>query len=140
MKLYVLLLATWTSFSVFDCYVCGGITAPGTQGLLPGNAYHYIGFSQSYSRFYSTHPGQLNGEDLYTNEHFLRSNLAARRQFSSRLNSIVEIPVSYNLQTSEHETSYKTGLGDIKCSFNQIAIKKNRKRRIKTSSSNMELE
>lgn len=121
MKYLIMLVTTWTCFNVFSCDVCGGITAPGTQGLLSSNAYHYIGLNQSYNRFESHH--LMGTESMYTQEHFLKNNFTARWQFSKGFNGIVQVPINANLQTSEHETISKIGLGDINIALNHIAVK-----------------
>lgn len=123
MKNIVLLFATMTSFGVLSCDVCGGAVAPGTQGLIPGDLYHYFGITQSYNGFRSVHDEHFSGGQFSSREHFLETSITARWQFSKRFNVLSEIPYHLNFQSQQNETKSEQGIGDIRIALNHLAVK-----------------
>lgn len=125
MKIYSTLFAVVVSFGAWSCDVCGGVATVGTQGLLPGNGYHFLGLSTSYSGFLSRHDDHFNETTAYTKEYFFAGTLQARWQFSQRFNAMFELPFKQNIQVEEGTQYSQTGLGDIKLWVNHLAVKIN---------------
>lgn len=121
MKYLIALAAVLISFGAFSCDVCGGVSAPGTQGLLSSNKFHFIGIKSSYNQFRSIHGAHFI-QDQTSTEHFFRSSLVGKWQLADRLNIQLELPYTYNLQENPSGTRSEYGIGDINLVSNYLLV------------------
>ena len=122
MKVYISILVVLISFDVFACDICGGVSTPGSDGLLFGNQYHFIGFRMNYARFQSFHRNTFSQDTIVSREHFIQTSIAGRWQFSKRFNAQLDVPYRINAQYIETEDQFQQGLGDIKFLVNWMFL------------------
>ncbi len=119
---FITLLVVLVSFEATACDVCGGVTAPNTQGLLPNNQYHFVGLRFGYNGFKSTHPLGLNHISTSTHEHFVRGSVLGKWQFTDRFDLQVDLPVIWNTQVAADSNRSNNGIGDASIFVNALAV------------------
>lgn len=122
MKIWIVLFATLISFHVISCDVCGGVSIPSTQGLMPGNQFHFFGLRSGLNLFET---GLTHTEDAeLSNEYFSKTSIHGRWQFAKRFDGTADLPFQYNMQQSRDEKRSKHGIGDIGLAVGIHAISK----------------
>lgn len=120
MKQLITVLIMFVSVTVYGCDICGGISMPSTQGILPGTEYHFIGLRSSWIHFHTNE--SIN--HLSSTEHFVRTELSGRYQFNKRISAQVSIPYIFNSQLKSGETTMINGMGDSQLFIYWNAIQK----------------
>lgn len=110
--------------TVFACDICGGISAPGTMGILPGNEFHFVGLRLNYNSYESYHSTGIGIPNRVTNEYFLRSDLQLRWQLNRKVGFILSAPYHYNVQREDDKRSTTNGIGDISIGVNYLLLDK----------------
>lgn len=119
-----LIVVILLSFEVFSCDVCGGTIPPGTQGLLPGNQFHFVGIRSYYSQYASYRSVFQSNQVLESSEHFLRFSILGRWQVSRRFDITTEIPIAYNWQHFNGSKNDNGGLADVSLRVNYLFVNK----------------
>ncbi len=102
------MLILFVSLTVYSCDICGGISMPSTQGILPGTEFHYIGIRSSWIQFHTNE----NINHLSSTETFIRTELNGRYQFNKRISAQFSVPYLLNSQLKSGETTRINGIGD----------------------------
>lgn len=126
MKQTITILIWFVSLSVYSCDICGGISMPSTQGILPGTKFHYVGLRSSWIQFHTNE----DISHLASKETFFRTELNGRYQFNKRISAQISVPYVINIQFKGSETTSISGIGDIHTYiYWNVIMKENTERR-----------